>query len=78
MCFNIGVIIGPILGGILADPVKSYPWLLGPGSFVGGKNGVWWMQQWPYALPNILSAIFILFSFFAILFCLEEVSLLHP
>ncbi|KAK2806240.1 hypothetical protein FQN49_008806, partial [Arthroderma sp. PD_2] len=25
MCFNVGVIIGPIMGGLLADPISNYP-----------------------------------------------------
>lgn len=73
MCFNIGVIIGPILGGILADPVKSYPKLLGPGSLLGGKDGVWWMQHWPYALPNVLSAMFLFCAAVAVFLGLDEV-----
>ncbi|KAJ5778112.1 hypothetical protein N7520_001358 [Penicillium odoratum] len=72
MCFNIGVIIGPVLGGTLADPVKSLPWLFGPGSLFGGENGVWWMKHWPYALPNLLSACFIFMSSLAIFFGLDE------
>lgn len=74
MCFNIGVIIGPILGGSLADPVNSFPWLFGPGSVLGGKDGVWWMKRWPYALPNVLSAIFIFMSLLAVFLGLDEVS----
>ncbi|OJJ44543.1 hypothetical protein ASPZODRAFT_71425 [Penicilliopsis zonata CBS 506.65] len=72
MCFNIGVIIGPILGGMLADPVNSYPDVLGPGTFLGGKNGVWWMEHWPYALPNILIALYLLSSIVAVFLGLEE------
>ncbi|CAI7581040.1 unnamed protein product [Penicillium bialowiezense] len=72
MCFNIGVIIGPILGGSLADPVHSFPQIFGPGSIIGGKEGVWWMQRWPYALPNVLSAIFIFASVLAVLLGLDE------
>ncbi|KAJ5175153.1 uncharacterized protein N7482_001030 [Penicillium canariense] len=72
MCFNIGVIIGPILGGSLADPVHSFPQLFGPGSVFGGKDGVWWMQRWPYALPNVLSAIFIFMSLLAVFLGLDE------
>jgi MFS family permease len=78
MCFNIGVIIGPILGGSLADPVNSFPQLFGPGSLLGGKEGVWWMQHWPYALPNVLSAVFILASFLAVFFGLDEVRSFLP
>jgi MFS family permease len=73
MTFNVGVIIGPILGGILSDPVNSYPWLFGPGSFFGGQDGVWWMKNWPYALPNLVSAIFLTISFTAVFLGLDEV-----
>ncbi|KAK5788808.1 hypothetical protein VI817_009766 [Penicillium citrinum] len=72
MCFNIGVIIGPILGGSLADPVNSFPWLFGAGSILGGEKGIWWMKQWPYALPNVLSAIFIFLSLIAVFLGLDE------
>ncbi|GME27581.1 putative mfs multidrug transporter protein [Neofusicoccum parvum] len=72
MTFNVGVIIGPILGGLLADPVASYPRLFGPGSVFGGKDGVGWMTKWPYALPNLVSAVFLFCSAMAIIFGLEE------
>ncbi|KAI5462413.1 major facilitator superfamily domain-containing protein [Mariannaea sp. PMI_226] len=50
MTFNVGVIIGPILGGILSDPAGSYPDLFGKVKF---------FLQFPYALPNIISSIFL-------------------
>lgn len=74
MTFNIGVIIGPVLGGLLADPVGSYPSLFGPSSIFGGKDGVAWMKSYPYALPNITSAIFLLLSALAVILFLEETS----
>jgi len=74
MCFNIGVIIGPVLGGILADPVGSYPGLFGDDSIFGGKSGVWWMKHWPYALPNLLSAFFLFAAATGVLLGLEEAS----
>ncbi|KAF2009516.1 MFS general substrate transporter [Aaosphaeria arxii CBS 175.79] len=74
MTFNIGVIIGPILGGLLADPVGSYPSVFGPGSPLGGKDGVYWMTKWPYALPTVVNAAFLLFSSFMVLLFLEETS----
>ncbi|EEP77635.1 predicted protein [Uncinocarpus reesii 1704] len=73
MCFNVGIIVGPILGGILADPVKTYPTLFGPGSLMGGKDGVWWMQRWPYALPNFVSALFMFIGTVAVFLGLDEV-----
>ena len=72
MTFNIGVIIGPLLGGLLADPVGSYPGIFGPGGSVGGKAGVWWMTTWPYALPNVVNAVFLTTSALALEFGLEE------
>ncbi|KAF4553005.1 MFS-type transporter-like protein 30 [Elsinoe fawcettii] len=72
MTFNVGVIIGPILGGLLADPVKSYPGIFGEGGTIGGDTGVWWMKKWPYALPNLVSACFIAFSALAVILGLEE------
>ncbi|KAI8931823.1 hypothetical protein NX059_011460 [Plenodomus lindquistii] len=72
--FNIGVIIGPILGGLLANPVASYPSLFGPGSWLGGQDGVQWMQRWPYALPNLMSAVFLLWSGLSVILFLEETS----
>jgi MFS family permease len=75
MCFNIGVIIGPSLGGFLADPAGNFPGVFGPGSVFGGKDGVWWMQHWPYALPNLVSAVFISMSLAAVFLGLEEVCL---
>ena len=72
MTFNIGVIIGPILGGVLADPAGSYPWLFGKESFFGGASGVWWMQRWPYALPSLVSAVFIASSSLVFFLFMEE------
>ncbi|KAK5104659.1 hypothetical protein LTS08_002550 [Lithohypha guttulata] len=72
MCFNIGVVIGPILGGFLADPISAFPNVFGPGSLLGGKNGVSWMVAFPYALPNLFSGIFIFISAMCVVFGLDE------
>ncbi|KAI1425634.1 major facilitator superfamily domain-containing protein [Xylaria sp. FL1777] len=50
MTFNIGVIVGPILGGVLSDPANSYPSVFGNVEF---------FRKFPYATPNIVSAIFL-------------------
>lgn len=65
MTFNIGIIIGPILGGILADPAKSYPNVLGNVEF---------FLRYPYALPNLVSAFFLFSAGLSAWLCLEEVS----
>ncbi|KAA8641715.1 hypothetical protein EYZ11_013143 [Aspergillus tanneri] len=72
MCFNVGVIIGPILGGSMADPIKTYPGLFGPGSKFGGREGVSWMKEWPFALPNLVNALIVFMAMVAVLFGLEE------
>ncbi len=70
-----GVVIGPILGGFLADPIASFPNVFGPGSVMGGKDGVGWMKAFPYALPNVVSAFFILVSAVCLFLGLDET---HP
>jgi MFS family permease len=72
MTFNIGVIVGPLLGGWLADPVSSYPGIFGPGGSMGGEKGVGWLMRFPYALPNVINACFLVGSAMGILFGLEE------
>lgn len=72
MTFNIGVIVGPLLGGWMADPVGSYPGVFGPGGSIGGEKGVGWLMRFPYALPNVINACFLLGSAMGILFGLEE------
>ena len=72
MCFNVGIIIGPVVGGFLADPLTSFPSIFGPGSLIGGADGVGWMKTYPYALPNLFSGIFILTSALGIVLGLDE------
>ncbi|KAF7925849.1 hypothetical protein BELL_0006g00110 [Botrytis elliptica] len=68
MCGNIGTIIGPILGGILADPAGSYPSVFG---------GIKWLEKYPYAPPNLLSALFLASACLAVIFALEETHELY-
>ncbi|KAL2162375.1 hypothetical protein VTH06DRAFT_7288 [Thermothelomyces fergusii] len=63
MTFNIGVIIGPILGGILSDPAGSYPKLFGHIEF---------FRRFPYATPNLVSAFFLFCGLVCVWLCLEE------
>ena len=73
LTLGLGVIIGPILGGLLSDPVRSYPSTFGENSLFGGENGVTWLKRWPYALPNLMSAVFLFISAMGVVFGLEEV-----
>jgi MFS family permease len=63
MTFNIGVIIGPILGGLLSDPAGSYPDLFGDVEF---------FRRFPYAAPNLVSAFFLFSAMLGVWLCLEE------
>ncbi|KAL2128050.1 hypothetical protein VTI74DRAFT_9780 [Chaetomium olivicolor] len=63
MTFNVGVIIGPILGGILSDPAGSYPGLFGDIEF---------SRRFPYATPNLVSALFLFCSLLCVWLSLEE------
>ncbi|KAK3649938.1 hypothetical protein LTR56_006525 [Elasticomyces elasticus] len=48
--FNVANVAGPILSGLLVNPVSSFPTLFGPGGTFGGVNGVAWMEMYPEAL----------------------------
>ena len=41
----LGSIIGPAMGGALAQPCKSYPWLFAPGTL---------FDTYPFLLPNLV------------------------
>ena len=69
MTANIGVIIGPILGGITSDPAANYPNLFG---------GITWLERFPFSPPNLLSAIFLSSAALAVFFGLEEVRYTVP
>lgn len=61
-------------GGLLANPVESYPSVFGSDSLFGGENGVQWMIDYPYALPNLVCAFFLLLATLGISLFLEETS----
>lgn len=65
MTFNVGVIVGPIIGGLLADPAGSYSGVFGEVAF---------FRRFPYAMPNLVSAFFLFSASLAAWLCLEEVS----
>ena len=60
--------------GWLQDPVHTFPKAFGPESALGGRHGVAWMRAFPYALPNIVSAAFLLSSILLVVLGLEEVG----
>lgn len=62
-----------VMGGMLSDPVKSYPRLFGPDSFFGGAQGVRWLIKYPYALPMLANFFFMVFCAVLVTVGLEEV-----
>jgi hypothetical protein len=63
------------MGGLLADPVKSYPRLFGTNSSFGGASGVQWLMKYPYALPMLVNAVFLSFCATCVAMGLEEVCI---
>src|SRR5699024_7799880 len=61
-----------VMGGMLADPVKSYPRLFGPNSSFGGETGVQWLIKYPYALPMLANFCFLSFCAGCVALGLEE------
>ena len=72
--FNFGILFGPLLGGWLQDPVHSFPHAFGPGSKLGGTDGVGWMLKYPYVLPNLSNAFLLFVALLLVVLGLEEVS----
>ncbi|KXG50691.1 Major facilitator superfamily domain, general substrate transporter [Penicillium griseofulvum] len=70
--FNIASLFGPVMGGMLADPVKSYPLLFGPNSSFGGADGVQWLETYPYALPMFANFCFLSLTAALVAYGLEE------
>ncbi|KAK3997394.1 major facilitator superfamily domain-containing protein [Cladorrhinum sp. PSN332] len=64
--WSVGTIIGPMIGGLFADPHENYPHLFPAGSL---------FQRFPYLLPNLICAALLLVSILAGYFLLEET---HP
>jgi MFS family permease len=64
--WNLGSIIGPMIGGALAKPCDSYPSLFGKGT-------IW--DQYPFLLPNLFSALICLIGVVNGILFLEETHL---
>jgi hypothetical protein len=52
--------INIVFGGLLSNPIRKFPSAFGPNSSYGGTHGVWWMREYPFALPNLVCAILLL------------------
>lgn len=65
MTFNIGSIIGPVIGGFLANPVKNFPKLFGNSKL---------LAKYPYLLPNLFPVPILLFSLIMTTFFTRETN----
>lgn len=70
MSFNVAGILGPILGGWLADPAVALPEWFGPGAPFHSTL----IERYPFALPSMANALALFAVFLAVLFGLEETS----
>ena len=60
---NVGIFIGPIVGGVLADPVTQYPRVF---------KGIGFFEDYPYALPGFVVGGICATSVVTSFFLLEE------
>jgi hypothetical protein len=60
LAYNFANIFAPLLGAVMVDPFSSFPTIFGPKSVLGGEKGMTWMKNYPYAPPNLLSALVML------------------
>ncbi|KAH7385126.1 major facilitator superfamily domain-containing protein [Cadophora sp. MPI-SDFR-AT-0126] len=68
MSFNVAGILGPIMGGLLANSAVTLPDIFGPE----GCFGFSWIASYPYALPSVLNAVFLTITTYIVFFGLEE------
>ncbi|ROT42250.1 MFS general substrate transporter [Sodiomyces alkalinus F11] len=63
LVWSLGSIFGPAFGGMLANPAERFPGLFGHSAF---------FKAYPFALPNIILAVFFLISLATAIFFLKE------
>ncbi|KAA8906098.1 major facilitator superfamily domain-containing protein [Sphaerosporella brunnea] len=59
----LGSIIGPALGGLLAEPTRFYPGIFPPGGL---------LEEYPFLLPNMVSSVVLVFGIANGILFLEE------
>ena len=63
LVWQVGAILGPILGGALASPARKYPELFGNNKF---------LKKFPFALPNLVSSVIFTIGIIAGILFLKE------
>ncbi|KAI0020018.1 major facilitator superfamily domain-containing protein [Xylariomycetidae sp. FL0641] len=69
--FSVASTLGPLMGGLLADPATTLPGLFGEGAVWGFE----WLREYPYALPSLLNAITLTIVGLMVFLGLEETSI---
>ncbi|KAK7221828.1 hypothetical protein V2G26_009831 [Clonostachys chloroleuca] len=70
MSFNVAGILGPVMGGLLAEPQMTLPRIFGENAPLGFK----WLQAYPFTLPSLINALLLSISTLITFFFLEETS----
>ncbi|KAI1296420.1 major facilitator superfamily domain-containing protein [Xylaria venustula] len=68
--FSVAATLGPLMGGLLADPVLTLPGLF-------GESAIWgfdWIFKYPYALPSLINTITLSLTGLIVFLGLEETS----
>lgn len=60
---NVGTVVGPMIGGLLADPVHNYPSWFGNSEF---------LTKYPYILPNLFPLPLLITALFSTALFIEE------
>lgn len=56
----------------MVDPVSTYPNWIGINLVFGGAEGVKWLIRFPYALPALLSGVFMTFIGLVVFLTVKE------
>lgn len=76
-CWSLGVVLGPVIGGFLANPAKLYPNVFADK----GQETSWLIVQliqYPYLLPNLVVGLFSFVACCLVYLCLPETLTVHP
>ncbi|GAW23239.1 hypothetical protein ANO14919_127910 [Xylariales sp. No.14919] len=68
--FSVAATLGPLMGGLLADPVLTLPGLF-------GESAIWgfdWVFKYPYALPSLINTVTLAITGLIVFLGLEETS----
>ncbi|KAI0427548.1 major facilitator superfamily domain-containing protein [Xylaria sp. FL1042] len=68
--FSVASTLGPLMGGLLADPALTLPGLF-------GESAIWgfdWIFKYPYALPSLINTVTLSITGLIVFLGLEETS----